>query len=136
MRHVQSFAVKMPIAFPHVICGIILSQYPWILAENDVASKRESPFSLHYKLFAGTHVPDIVMRSWKEIASSTSKEGIIEELKAMSKTLEETIRTSTERKICVDKMIVVLSNCYTLILDLKILAQFSFSCILSHLICL
>jgi hypothetical protein len=80
------------------------------LAENDVASKRESPFSLHYKLFAGTHVPDIVMRSGKEIASSTSKEGIIEELKAMSKTLEETIRTSTERKICVDKMIVVLSN--------------------------
>jgi hypothetical protein len=37
--------------------------------------------SLHYKLFAGTHVPDIVVTSDKNASSSTSKAGIIVELK-------------------------------------------------------
>jgi len=110
MKHAQSFIVKMPIAFPSIICGVILSQHPGILTENDVACKRESPLSLHHKLFQGTNVTDIVITSINENASSTSKEGICKELKAMSKTLEETIRTSTERKISVDKMILTLST--------------------------
>jgi hypothetical protein len=75
-----------------------------------VVSKRESPLSLHYKMFAGTHVPDIVVTSGKETFSSTSMVWIILELKVMSKTFEGTFRTSTERKIGVDKLIVALSN--------------------------
>jgi len=63
MKHVHSLAVKVPIVFPSLICGIILSQHPGILVSNDVVSKRESHMSLHYKLFAGIHVPDIVVTS-------------------------------------------------------------------------
>jgi len=65
--------------------------------------------SLHYRLFTGTHVLDIVVTSRQEAASSTSKEGIIAELKAMSKTTEETIKSSTERNISVDNLIMALS---------------------------
>jgi hypothetical protein len=75
---------------------------------NDV-SKRESSMSLHYRLFAGTHVPDIVVISGQGAGSSTSKEEILAELKEMSKTLEETIKSSTERKISVDNLINALS---------------------------
>jgi hypothetical protein len=100
----------MPIAFPSFICGIILSQYPSILVSTNVTSKRESPFSMYFKLFAGTHVSDIVVTSGKEAASSTSKEGIIGELKFVSMSLEETIKSSTERKTSVDKLIMALTN--------------------------
>jgi hypothetical protein len=100
----------MPIAFPSLICENILSQNPNILVSSDVVCKRKSPLSLHYKLFQGTHVPDIVMTSGKEIVGATSKEGIVEELKAISKNLEETILISTERKINVDNMILALLN--------------------------
>lgn len=54
-----------------------MSQHPGILTIYDVISKRESPLSLHYRLFAGTHVLNIVMTSGKETASSTSKDEII-----------------------------------------------------------
>jgi hypothetical protein len=53
MKHAQSYAVKMPIVFISLICGIILSQDPSILVSADVMSKRESPLSLHYKLLQG-----------------------------------------------------------------------------------
>ena len=110
MKHANSFAIKMSIAFPSLICGVILTQYPDILVSIDVASKIESSLSRHYKLFAGTHVPDIVVTSRQGAASSTSKEGLIEELEAMSKSLEETIKSITERKISVDKLILALPN--------------------------
>jgi len=76
----------------------------------DVVSKRESPMSLHYRLFAGTHVSAIVVTSGQGVGSSTSKEGILAELKEISKTLEETIKSSTERKISVDNLINALST--------------------------
>jgi len=47
MKHAQSFVVKIQIVFPSLICGVILSQHPGILVSTDVASKRESPLSLH-----------------------------------------------------------------------------------------
>lgn len=99
MKHANSYDVKMHIVFPSLICGVILSQNPGIFVGSYVVSKRESPMSLHYRLFAGTHIPYIVVRSRQEAGSSTSKEGIIVELKEMSKTLEETIKSSTKRKI-------------------------------------
>ena len=108
MKHANTFAVKMPIAFPSLICGIILNQHLGILVSTDVASKKESPLSLHYKLFKGTHVPDIVVASRNETANSTSKNEVLDEMKEISKALEETIRISTERKISVDKMILAL----------------------------
>lgn len=77
MKHASTFAVKMPIVFPSLIYGTILSQHPMILINSDAASKRESPLSLNYRLFARTRVSNIVITSDKEAASSTSKDGII-----------------------------------------------------------
>lgn len=99
LRHASTFAMKMPIAFPSLICGIILSQHPRILITSDAAIKKESPLSLYYRLFAGTHVPNIVMTSGKETSSLTSKDGIIAELKDTCKALDETIKTCIEKKI-------------------------------------
>ncbi|XP_058766831.1 uncharacterized protein LOC131640457 [Vicia villosa] len=50
MKHAGSFGIKGPIAFPSLLCGIILDQYPNILNEHDVVCKRESPLAFHYKL--------------------------------------------------------------------------------------
>lgn len=61
LKHAGTCAVKMPIAIPSLICGIILSQHPGILNSVDAARKRESLLSLHYRLFAWTYVPDIVL---------------------------------------------------------------------------
>ncbi|XP_050876128.1 uncharacterized protein LOC127079804 [Lathyrus oleraceus] len=61
LKHAGSFSVKGPIAFPSLICGIVLNQFPNILTENDSVKKRDSHMSFNHKLFLGTHVPDIVM---------------------------------------------------------------------------
>lgn len=91
LKHAQTYDVNLPIAFTTIICGVILSQHSGILVSTDVVSKRESPLSLHYKLFGGKHVTKIVMTSDRGATSSTSNAGILSELKEMSKTLEETI---------------------------------------------
>jgi hypothetical protein len=66
IMHGKSHVVKMPIAFPTLICDIILAQYPGIFTEADVPSKRESDLSLDFRLFEGTHVADIVAPSVKQ----------------------------------------------------------------------
>lgn len=110
LKYTSTFAVKMPITFPSLICGIILSQHPEILISSDAASKRESPLSLHYRLFAGTHVPNIVMTSYKETSRSTSKDGIIAELKDTCEALDETIKTCTTKKIRLERLIKALTQ--------------------------
>ncbi|XP_058747235.1 uncharacterized protein LOC131620253 [Vicia villosa] len=100
MKHAGSFSVKGPIAFPSLLCGIILTQYPNILNEHDVVRKRESPLAFHYKLYQGTHVPDIVMTSAETSQSggSASKAEVIAMLKETCKELEA-------RKISLEKVI-------------------------------
>ncbi|XP_024636309.1 uncharacterized protein [Medicago truncatula] len=105
LKHAQTFSIKMPISFPSIICGVILNQHPCILVSTDVVRKRKSPISLHPKLFTDTHVTDIAVTSEQEAAISTSKEGILAELQEMSKTLEETIKSSVERKLHVYNLI-------------------------------
>jgi hypothetical protein len=40
IKHASTNAVKLPIAFPSMICGIILNQHPGILSSNDLPSRR------------------------------------------------------------------------------------------------
>jgi hypothetical protein len=68
--HASTNAVKLPIAFPSIICGIILSQQPGILSTSDIPSRRKPPLSIHYKLFEGSHVNDIVMTSARKEPTS------------------------------------------------------------------
>ncbi|KAH1193209.1 hypothetical protein GmHk_19G054303 [Glycine max] len=111
VKHSESFAVKLPIAFPTVLSGIMLSQHPNILNNIDSVMKRESPLSLHYKLFEGTHVPDIVSTSGKAAASgAVSKDALIAELKDTCKVLEATIKASTEKKMELELLIKRLSE--------------------------
>ncbi|KAL5172479.1 hypothetical protein HKD37_16G045227 [Glycine soja] len=106
VKHSESFAVKLPIAFPTILCGIMLSQHPNILNYTDSVMKRESPLSLHYKLFEGTHVPDIVSTSGKAAASgAVSKDALIAELKDTCKVLEATIKATTEKKMELERLI-------------------------------
>ncbi|KAL5124521.1 hypothetical protein HKD37_02G004904 [Glycine soja] len=111
VKHSESFAVKLPIAFPTVLCGIMLSQHPNILNYTDSVKKRESALSLHYKLFEGTHVPDIVSTSGKAAASgAVSKDALIAELKDTCKVLEATIKATTEKKMELERLIKRLSD--------------------------
>ncbi|KAL5161513.1 hypothetical protein HKD37_07G018785 [Glycine soja] len=111
VKHSESFAVKLPIAFPTVLCGIMLSQHPNILNNIDSVKKRESALSLHYKLFEGTHVPDIVSTSGKAAASgAVSKDALIAELKDTCKVLEATIKATTEKKMELERLIKRLSD--------------------------
>ncbi|KAH1233059.1 hypothetical protein GmHk_09G025582 [Glycine max] len=110
VKHSESFAVKLPIAFPTVLCGIMMSQHPNIFNNTDSVMKRESPLSLHYKLFEGTHVPDIVSTSGKAASGAVSKDALIAELKDTCKVLEATIKANTEKKMELERLIKRLSE--------------------------
>ncbi|XP_050895520.1 uncharacterized protein LOC127102158 [Lathyrus oleraceus] len=104
--HASTNAVKLPIAFPSMIYGIILSQDPGILSSNDLPSRRKPALSVHYNMFEGSHVEDIVMTS--AMKNPASKVGTIAELKETCKELGEGIReaeahTSNERSATNDE---------------------------------
>ncbi|XP_058774663.1 uncharacterized protein LOC131648943 [Vicia villosa] len=100
MKHAGSFSVKGPISFPSLICGIILNQYPGILVENDSVCKKENALSFYYKLFQGTHVPDIVMTS-----AGTSKKSTPTGNVAVIAMLKETCKELETRKLNLEKLI-------------------------------
>ncbi|KAL5161596.1 hypothetical protein HKD37_07G018862 [Glycine soja] len=82
-----------------------------ILHRIGAANWRESPLSLHYKLFEETHVPDIVSTSGKAAASgAVSKDALIAELKDTCKVLEATIKATTEKKMELEWLIKRLSE--------------------------
>ncbi|KAK2374853.1 hypothetical protein QL285_075787 [Trifolium repens] len=90
---------------------MILRQYPFILYPDEAPNKKPQVLSFDYKLFAGTYVPDIVFPKMKEAAEASSslpranKDDVLAELMQISKTLGETIKTSTARKQHVDNLI-------------------------------
>ncbi|XP_050919121.1 uncharacterized protein LOC127136627 [Lathyrus oleraceus] len=100
LKHAGSFSVKGPIAFPSLICGIVLNQFPNILTENDFVKKRDSPMSFNHKLFLGTHVPDIVMTSGEtsRVSNQPGKTAVIAMLK-------QTCRELEARKLNLEKLI-------------------------------
>ncbi|XP_050909942.1 uncharacterized protein LOC127123804 [Lathyrus oleraceus] len=110
LKQAFSTVVKMRIFFPSLICGIILNQHPGILLPVDNMKKREYPLSLHYKLFAGTHVPNIVMTSSQVPGPATSKEIVITQLKETCKELDDSIQSSTATKIKLEKLIKALMD--------------------------
>jgi hypothetical protein len=103
VKHASTNAVKLPIAFPSMICGIILSQHPGILSTNDLPSRRKPPLSVHYKLFEVRHVEEIVMTSAAK--KPTSKGGLIAELKETCRELDTGIRVAKARKEALEALI-------------------------------
>ncbi|XP_050908037.1 uncharacterized protein LOC127121622 [Lathyrus oleraceus] len=110
MKHVTSFVVKMPIAFPSLIYDVILSKHPSILLSSDSVCQRNSPLLLHYRLFIGKHVPDSVITSGEKPIRFTTKTRILVELKETCKTLDDTIKLCIERKSMLEILIKALSE--------------------------
>jgi hypothetical protein len=79
----------MPIAFPSLLCSIILDRHSTILISSDEACKRESPLTFHSKLFKGKHAPDIVGPSSKVVPTPMSRKDMIASLEAACKALEK-----------------------------------------------
>ncbi|XP_050897488.1 uncharacterized protein LOC127104348 [Lathyrus oleraceus] len=99
LKHAGSFSVKGPIAFPSLICGIVLNQFPNI-TENDSVKKRDRPMAFNHKLFLGTHVPDIVMTS-SETSRVSNQPGKV----VVIAMLKETCRELEARKLKLEKLI-------------------------------
>lgn len=110
MKHVESYAVKMPIAFPSLIFRVIMSQHPNILINSDSTYKRDPLLSLHYRLFTGKHVLDIAMTSGHTSSRSTDRTSILTELKDTCKTLDDTINICIERKCKLELLVKALSE--------------------------
>jgi hypothetical protein len=89
MRHGKSGAMSLPIGFPSLLCGIIITQHPRIVSSDDVAKKRESPLLFHYKLFSKQHVPDIVGTSSQPTPVHMTRKDVIAGLKAVCMEFDE-----------------------------------------------
>jgi len=57
LKHAKTDVVKFPITFQTILCGIMLDQHPNLITAADVPKKKESPLTLHHKLFGVDHVP-------------------------------------------------------------------------------
>ncbi|KAK2444858.1 bromodomain-containing protein [Trifolium repens] len=109
VEHGKSWAIKLAVSFPTLICEIILDQHPNILVLEDVPCKREPPMTLSYKLFEGKHAADITVPTKKvtpvEPVASTSMTR-----KTMILTMEATVRALDEQKSELEKVIAALKK--------------------------
>jgi hypothetical protein len=111
LRHGKSEAVKLPIAFPTLLTGIIFDQRPGILSAADVPKKRESPLTLHFKLFESRHVADLVGTSAPTSTPITAAAGTgLMTRKEIVTALKDTCRYLEERKVLFERMILALEN--------------------------
>jgi RNase P/RNase MRP subunit p29 len=113
LKHGDSYAVKMPIAFPCLLTELIISQHPDIVRASEEESPKSSPLNFDYRLFVGTHVRDIEDQPAKEagisgMVSEPVKEDLLSELIDISKALQETISICTAKKTRIDKLIMQL----------------------------
>ncbi|KAK2402512.1 bromodomain-containing protein [Trifolium repens] len=109
VEHGKSWAIKLAVSFPTLICEIILDQHPNILVPEDVPCKREPPMTLSYKLFEGKHAADITVPTKKvtpvEPVAPTSMTR-----KTMILTMEATVRALDEQKSELEKVIAALKK--------------------------
>jgi hypothetical protein len=107
--HGKSWAVKLVIAFPSLICGIILNQHPNILLPEDEPCKRESPMTLSYKLFEGKHAADITVAPKKAVPAGKVASSSMNR-KSMIISMEAAVKALDEQKIELEKVISALKQ--------------------------
>ncbi|KAK2392363.1 hypothetical protein QL285_065733 [Trifolium repens] len=112
VQHGKSWAVRMPIAYPSLICGIILAQHPTILTADDEVSKRESPLDFHPKLFDGKHAADIEFSGPSSVVGAgpsgvTAGPGSMNR-KEMIASLEAACKALDEKKKSLEQVIMTL----------------------------
>lgn len=79
VKHAKTDVVRCPIAFPTLLCGVMLKQHPGLITTADVPEKREQPFTLHPKCVGTDHVSDLVGTSGS--TPTMTKQEIIAALK-------------------------------------------------------
>ncbi|XP_045791837.1 uncharacterized protein LOC123886576 [Trifolium pratense] len=89
VQHAKTSVTKQPIAFPTLICDIILSQHPNIRNEDESAKKRATPLAIHQKLYSKQHAPDIVGPSNAAADTPMTRKEMIAMLEANCKELDE-----------------------------------------------
>ncbi|XP_057452268.1 uncharacterized protein LOC130744091 [Lotus japonicus] len=117
LKHAGSYAVRLSILFPCLLSELIVKQHPHVVRPDEPQGKKPMSLKFDYRLFVGTHVSDIMLSAAKGPASTSgtkaggsSKDDILAELRAVSKSLDATIQASKIRKKSVDKLIQVLSQ--------------------------
>lgn len=61
LKQAKYFAIKLPIAFPSLISGILIKQKSDILTDDVVVRISSSPLNFSYKLFIGKNVSDNIL---------------------------------------------------------------------------
>ncbi|KAK2391761.1 hypothetical protein QL285_065191 [Trifolium repens] len=111
VQHAKSWAVRMPVAYPSLICGIILAQHPTVLTADDEVSKRESPLDFHPKLFEGKHAADIEVVGPSSMAAAGPSVGLVSmNRKEMISSLEATCKALEEKKKSLEQVIMALKQ--------------------------
>ncbi|XP_057418508.1 uncharacterized protein LOC130712704 [Lotus japonicus] len=74
LKHAGSYAVRLPSLFPCLLSEIIVQQHPHnphVVRANEPQGKKPMPLKFAYRLFSGTHVPDIGLSAAKGSASAS-----------------------------------------------------------------
>ncbi|MCI15858.1 envelope-like protein, partial [Trifolium medium] len=78
---------------------------------GETQTKKPAPLTFDYRLFVGSHVPDIVISKTHDGTGTSAsltkatKDEVLAELLEVSKALGETIKASTTRNMHVDNLI-------------------------------
>ncbi|XP_057452477.1 uncharacterized protein LOC130744305 [Lotus japonicus] len=112
MKHADTLPMKLPIDFPSLISEIILSQHPEIVASDEHPLQKAIPLTFDPGLYVGPHVQDIIVETDQvgaenfSVSISFADPGdVLSELMEVSKTLQDTIVSCTQRKKKVDLLI-------------------------------
>ncbi|XP_057436544.1 uncharacterized protein LOC130728970 [Lotus japonicus] len=76
LKHASSYAVRLPILFPCLLSKLIVKQQPHVVRAGEPQGKRPMPLKFDYRLFVGTHVPDIVLSVVKGSASTSGTQAV------------------------------------------------------------
>ncbi|PNX85094.1 envelope-like protein, partial [Trifolium pratense] len=96
LSHAVTYAVEKPIAFPTLLCNVILEQHPNILRSTDVPCKRKGKLTIEQRLLTGTNVAAGV--------GPSVQAGVLSR-KQMIADLTETSRALKARKLKIDRVI-------------------------------